>query len=81
MTFEGRGLDRLRTAGGEVEFHNTGLYNLAGALSYPPPNTGIYEFTQKPEDIGKFKAPTLAKHRRHRAVHARRQRRNARGGD
>src|SRR5262245_10135184 len=23
----------------EVEFHNTGLYNLAGALSYPSPNT------------------------------------------
>jgi cytochrome c peroxidase len=44
---------------GDVEFHNTGLYNLAGALSYPPPNTGIYEFTQKAEDVGKFKAPTL----------------------
>jgi cytochrome c peroxidase len=42
-----------------VEFHNTGLYNLAGALSYPAPNTGIYEITQKPEDVGKFKAPTL----------------------
>jgi cytochrome c peroxidase len=35
------------------------LYNLAGALSYPPPNTGIYEVTRKPEDVGKFKAPTL----------------------
>jgi cytochrome c peroxidase len=43
----------------EVEFHNTGLYNLAGALSYPSPNTGIYEITRKPEDVGKFKAPTL----------------------
>jgi cytochrome c peroxidase len=43
----------------EVEFHNTGLYNLAGALSYPPPNTGIYEVTGKAEDVGKFKAPTL----------------------
>jgi cytochrome c peroxidase len=42
-----------------VEFHNTGLYNLAGALSYPPPNTGIYEVTGKSEDVGKFKAPTL----------------------
>ncbi len=48
-----------RREGGEVEFHNTGLYNIAGALSYPPPNTGIYEFTKKPEDVGKFKAPTL----------------------
>ncbi len=44
---------------GHVEFHNTGLYNLAGALSYPPPNTGIYEITKKPEDVGRFKAPTL----------------------
>jgi cytochrome c peroxidase len=43
----------------EVEFHNTGLYNLAGALSYPSPNTGIYEITRRPEDVGKFKAPTL----------------------
>jgi cytochrome c peroxidase len=42
-----------------VEFHNTGLYNIAGALSYPRPNTGIYEVTGKPEDVGKFKAPTL----------------------
>jgi cytochrome c peroxidase len=41
------------------EFHNTGLYNLIGALSYPAPNTGIYEVTGKPADVGKFKAPTL----------------------
>ena len=53
VDFEGR------REGGEVEFHNTGLYNLAGALSYPPPNTGIYEITHRPEDVGKFKAPTL----------------------
>jgi cytochrome c peroxidase len=45
--------------GRHVEFHNTGLYNAAGALSYPAPNTGIYEYTRKPEDVGKFKAPTL----------------------
>ena len=44
---------------GAIEFHNTGLYNIAGALSYPSPNTGIYEVTRKPEDVGKFKAPTL----------------------
>jgi cytochrome c peroxidase len=45
--------------GSEVPFHNTGLYNIAGALSYPSPNVGIYEYTQRPEDVGKFKAPTL----------------------
>lgn len=43
----------------EIEFHNTGLYNLKGKFSYPVPNTGIYDFTQQPEDVGKFKAPTL----------------------
>jgi cytochrome c peroxidase len=55
VDFEGRESD------GEArfEFHNTGLYNLAGALSYPPPNTGVYEVTRRAEDVGKFKAPTL----------------------
>jgi cytochrome c peroxidase len=43
----------------QIEFHNTGLYNLPGLLSYPAPNVGIYEFTKTPADIGKFKAPTL----------------------
>jgi cytochrome c peroxidase len=42
-----------------IEFHDTGLYNLAGALSYPSPNTGIYEYTKQPGDVGKFKTPTL----------------------
>jgi cytochrome c peroxidase len=47
------------SAGREIEFHNTGLYNLRGALSYPAPNVGIYEFTKSAADVGKFKAPTL----------------------
>lgn len=42
-----------------VEFYNTGLYNLTAALSYPPDNTGLYEVTREPKDVGKFKAPTL----------------------
>jgi cytochrome c peroxidase len=46
-------------AGGRVEFHNTGLYNRPGLLSYPAPNVGIYEYTKRPSDVGKFKAPTL----------------------
>jgi cytochrome c peroxidase len=58
FTFSG-GTDFEGRHEGEIEFHNTGLYNLAGALSYPPPNTGIYEVTHRPEDVGKFKAPTL----------------------
>lgn len=44
---------------GEIQFHNTGLYNLSGALSYPAPNVGIYEHTLQPRDVGKFKVPTL----------------------
>jgi cytochrome c peroxidase len=46
-------------AGRSVEFHNTGLYNIGGAISYPAPNVGTYEFTKVAADIGKFKAPTL----------------------
>jgi len=48
-----------RNAERPIEFHNTGLYNLPGLLSYPPPNVGIYEYTKRPADVGKFKAPTL----------------------
>jgi len=44
---------------GDDEFHNTGLYNIAGPLSYPAPNVGIYQYTSRPEDVGKFKVPTL----------------------
>jgi cytochrome c peroxidase len=52
-------VDYLGKGFAEVEFHNTGLYNLPGELSYPQANVGLYEFTQAKEDVGKFKAPTL----------------------
>jgi len=52
-------LDYLDKGFAEVEFHNTGLYNVKGETSYPKDNTGLFEFTQDPADIGKFKAPTL----------------------
>jgi cytochrome c peroxidase len=42
-----------------TSFHNNGLYNLPGVLSYPPSNPGVYEFTHRPQDVGKFKTPTL----------------------
>jgi cytochrome c peroxidase len=42
-----------------VQFHNTGLYNLATALSYPATDTGLFEITQQSTDVGKFKEPTL----------------------
>ena len=40
-------------------FHNTGLYNLPAPLPYPATDTGLYEITHDPTDVGKFKAPTL----------------------
>ncbi len=40
-------------------FHNTGLYDLDGAGAYPPDNRGAIEATGRPEDMGRFKAPTL----------------------
>ncbi len=43
----------------EIEFHNTGLYNLDGQGAYPTPNTGVHAVTEDPEDMGRFKAPSL----------------------
>jgi cytochrome c peroxidase len=43
----------------EIEFHNTGLYNLDGKGAFPKDNMGVFEFTGRPEDMGKFRAPTL----------------------
>ncbi len=43
----------------EKPFHNTGLYNIDGKGSYPLPNQGVFEITNVPSDMGKFRAPTL----------------------
>jgi cytochrome c peroxidase len=43
----------------QVLFHNTGLYNIDGAGGFPPPNTGVENVSEKPTDMGRFKAPTL----------------------
>jgi cytochrome c peroxidase len=40
-------------------FLNTGLYNIAGNVSYPEPNTGLHRHTGHPEDVGRFRVPTL----------------------
>ena len=40
-------------------FHNTGLYNLLGTGDYPDDNPGILAHTGNPEDMGRFRAPTL----------------------
>ncbi|MCB9786584.1 MAG: di-heme enzyme [Deltaproteobacteria bacterium] len=43
----------------DAPFHNTGLYDLDGQGAYPTENTGVYEITGLPEDMGRFRAPTL----------------------
>lgn len=43
----------------EPHFHNTGLYNLDGAGSYPENGTGLFEHTQRPGDMGRFRVPSL----------------------
>jgi cytochrome c peroxidase len=43
----------------EPKFYNIGLYNINGPFSYPKENPGLYQVTGRPEDIGKFRVPTL----------------------
>ena len=43
----------------ENGFFNTGLYNTDDMGAYPPPNVGLVEFTNQPQDMGKFRVPTL----------------------
>lgn len=43
----------------QPQFHNTGLYNLDGAGAFPEPNRGVFELTGRPEDMGRFRAPSL----------------------
>jgi len=43
----------------ESAFHNTGLYNLDGKGAYPQQNPGLAEHTGRPEDMGRFRTPSL----------------------
>lgn len=47
------------TAFDAAGFQNTGLYNLDGEGAYPANNTGLFDSTGDPQDMGKFRAPTL----------------------
>jgi len=40
-------------------FANTGLYNIDGKGAYPETDRGLIETTHRPEDMGKFRVPTL----------------------
>jgi cytochrome c peroxidase len=48
-----------RTRDPETPFHNTGLYDIDGKGAYPPPNRGLFDITGDPDDMGKFRAPSL----------------------
>lgn len=54
VTWEG-----LEQAGESPPYHQTGLYDLDGKGRYPDPNTGVFNTSLNPDDMGKFKAPTL----------------------
>lgn len=43
----------------ETAFHNTGLYNVDGRGAYPADNQGTFAITHNPDDMGRFRAPTL----------------------
>lgn len=43
----------------EAVFHNTGLYNVDGRGAYPAPNRGVIDVTSRPDDMGRFRAPSL----------------------
>ncbi|WAS89499.1 di-heme enzyme [Corallococcus sp. NCRR] len=47
------------TAEPVLPYHNTGLYNEDGQGAYPAGDTGLFEITFRPEDMGRFKAPSL----------------------
>ncbi|MCE9671044.1 di-heme enzyme [Myxococcus stipitatus] len=42
-----------------MQFFNTGLYDVDGRGAYPPDNTGLFEFTQQATDQGRFRVPQL----------------------
>ena len=43
----------------EIAFHNTGLENLDGKGAFLPENTGLYAHTGQPEDMRRFRTPSL----------------------
>jgi cytochrome c peroxidase len=44
---------------GDREGSMGGIFFNTGASEYPAPNRGIFEYTKRAEDVGKFRAPTL----------------------
>ncbi len=43
----------------QPDYLNTGLYNIDGQGGYPPEETGLFALTGQPEDMGRFRVPSL----------------------
>jgi cytochrome c peroxidase len=52
-------VDHANLASPQIQFHNTGLYNVGGTGDYTDSSPGLFEFTRKEADKGKFRAPSL----------------------
>lgn len=52
-------LQTARMAFPESAYHNTGLYNIGGTGAFPFGAIGLAEFTGRPEDMGRFRTPSL----------------------
>jgi cytochrome c peroxidase len=52
-------VDHAGLAAPQPAFFNTGLYNVGGTGAYPAIDQGLYELTQDPNDMGRFRPPTL----------------------
>jgi cytochrome c peroxidase len=48
-----------KTREAQTPFHNTGLYDTDGKGAYPYPNRGLFDVSGDPDDMGKFRAPSL----------------------
>ena len=48
-----------RSSAAQPTFHNTALYNIDGRGAYPGVDRGLIDITKNPEDMGRFRAPTL----------------------
>jgi cytochrome c peroxidase len=51
----------MHTESGRIKkpFHNTGLYNVDGKGAYPDDNPGLIGVMPKPENMGRFRVPSL----------------------
>lgn len=52
-------MQHARSGFPEVGFHNNALYNIDGKGAYPRNAIGLLELTGRPDDMGKFRTPSL----------------------